>query len=104
MNDLFEPPTRRSIEKSFIGKRVTIDEILDKPVEIHDFEIGRGRKSGNQVAYCQIKFRNEWWLWWTEGFKIVRRLERANRAKLPFLTIIGWDENNKYLIFKKVKR
>lgn len=104
MNDLFEPPTRRSIEKSFIGKRVTIDEILDKPVEIHDFEIGRGRKSGNKVLYCQLKFRGEYRFYWTEAFKLINRIEKTNRAKLPFLTIIGWDENNKYLIFKKVKR
>lgn len=102
MNDLFEPPAKRSIEKTFLGTRVKVDEIIDKPVEIHDFEIGLGRKSGNKVAYCQIKFRNEWRFWWSEGFKIVRRLERANRAMLPFQTKIGWDNDNKYLIFKKV--
>lgn len=102
MNDLFEPSTRRTIEKTFIGDRVKIDEIIEKPIEIHDFEIGMGRKSGNRVAYCQIKFRGQWRFWWTEGFKIVRRLERSNRAMLPFRTKVGWDDEQKYLIFKKV--
>lgn len=103
MNDLFEPQVKRSIEKSFVGKRVTIDQILDKPIEVHDFEIGKGRKSGHKVLYMQLKFRGEWRFFWTEAFKLINRIERSNRAKLPFLTKIGWDDENKYLIFKKVK-
>lgn len=101
MNDLFEPPAKRSLEKTFIGTRVKASEIIERSIEIHDFEIGKGKKSGNPVAYCQIKFRGEWRFWWSEGFKIVRRLERANRAMLPFRTKVGWDDEGKYLIFKK---
>lgn len=101
MNDLFEPPARRSIAKTFVGDRITTGQIIEQPIEIHDFEITIGTKSGNKVAYCQIKFRSKWRLWWCEGFKIVRRLERANRAMLPFKTKVGWDEDEKYLIFKK---
>ena len=103
MNDLFEPAATRSIEKTFVGKRISIDEILDKPVEIVDFEIGIGRKSGHRVLYCQIKFKGQYRFYWTEAFKLVNRIEKANRAKLPFLTKIGWDEEHKYLIFKKAR-
>ncbi|NCB43467.1 MAG: hypothetical protein EOM59_12735 [Clostridia bacterium] len=102
MTDLYEPPCKRSIEKTFLGKRIGTDEIVEKEIEIHDFEIGIGRKSGNPVAYCQIRIEGEWRMWWTEGYKIIRRLERANRAQLPFRTKVGWDEEQKYLIFKKI--
>jgi len=104
LNDLYEPKVRRTIERTFIGKRISTDEILNKPIEIHDFEIGIGKKSGNRVVYCQIKLKGEYRFYWTEAYKIVNRLERTNRAKLPFLTKIGWDEEEKYLIFKRVKQ
>lgn len=103
MNDFFEPPARRSISKTFLGDRVSTSQIIEQKIEIHDFEIAVGPKSGNKIAYCQIKFRGKWKLWWCEGFKIVRRLEQANRAMLPFRTIVGWDEEGKYLVFKKAK-
>lgn len=103
MTDLFEPRGRRSIQKAFLGTRVRTDEIIDKPIQILDFEIGLGKKSGNPVAYCQIKHRGEYRFWWTEAYKIIRRLQVSNRAMLPFMTKVGWDDDGKYLIFKKVK-
>ncbi|MDD4690077.1 MAG: hypothetical protein PHE51_10070 [Eubacteriales bacterium] len=104
MNDLYEIETPRQIEKTFIGTRVSTDEILNRPIEIHDFEIGLGKKSKNRLLYCQIRLNGEYRFYWTEAFKLINKLERTNRAKLPFITKIGWDSEQKYLIFKRVKR
>lgn len=101
MSDLVTTERPGSIKKRFIGPRMKVNQVQNLPVEIVDYEIGKGSKSGNEVLYLQLKISGQPRFFWTEGFKLIDTIKKTNRACLPFQTKICWDGEGKYLIFKK---
>lgn len=101
MSDLFTPEQKAStLKKRFIGRRIKLDDLLNMPVEIVDFEIGKSDRSGHELLYMQLKVYGVARMCWTEGCLLISTLKSANRANLPFRTLILKDKKG-YLKFCK---
>jgi len=102
MHDLFTPRQQpRETRKRFVGKRIALEHVLDTPIEIIDFEIGKSQRTGNELLYLQLKVCNVPRMFWSEGCLLIKTIKAANRANLPFRTKIVRDGKG-YLKFAKV--
>ena len=101
MSDLFTTEKERVLKKRFYGRRLKVNEVVGRAVEIIDYEITTGSNSRNELLCLQLKMDNRPFFFWSEGIKLIKTIKAANRVDLPFNTKICWDDNGKYLIFKK---
>ncbi|MGV8094524.1 MAG: hypothetical protein AB2L24_21935 [Mangrovibacterium sp.] len=102
MTDLFTHDKARVMKKRFIGKRITLERVLNRPIEIIDFEISTSQCTGKELLYLQLKYYNQPRFFWTEGVLLIKTIKSANRVELPFRTKIVQGKDN-YLRFAKVE-
>ena len=101
MNDLFTPQTKATVlKKRFIGRHIALVDILDKPIEVIDFEIGKSERTGKELLYLQLKVGGQPRMSWSEGCLLISTIKAANRVELPFKTKIIQD-GKRYLRFAK---
>lgn len=100
MKELFTEEQPLKLKKRFIGKRMKINEVRGREVEIIDFEIGKNREN-KDLLFLQLKIDSQPRFFWSEGVKLIKTINQANRIDLPFKTIIDWDNEGRYLLFKK---
>lgn len=75
--------------KQFVGKKIDIEEVLNKPIEIHDFFIKDSRFKGqdrgsDHCLHLQIRFENSNRVIFTGSTNLMRELKAIPEDGLPF--------------------
>ena len=82
-------------EKPFVGSKIKITEVIDKPIIVEDFRITKSKWSGECLT-LQIKYQNESRIIFTGSLPLCNQCRKFGE-NMPFETTIR--KVNKYYSF-----
>lgn len=83
---------------NFTGKSLSIDDILNQQIIVHDFKIGPStKKEGTECLTLQIEYQGRKHVYFSGSKNLMHVIKQVPRNKFPFNTTIKKDD--KTLIF-----
>ena len=88
------------ISKAFTGEKIKMVKILNKPIEVVNYEINESkyREKGNgKCLYIQIKLKDELHVVFTGSTSLMEQIQQVPKDEFPFIaTIIQETESFKF--------
>ncbi|QTE37511.2 hypothetical protein J3L18_00135 [Mucilaginibacter gossypii] len=87
--------------KNLTGEKITIEEILDKPVTVLDYRVGDSKFNRNEYLTLQILYEEKTRVLFTGSGVLKEDLEKLSKEDFPFIsTIVKIPFNEKQFFFK----
>lgn len=73
---------------SFIGAKISINDILNKDISIHKYDVGDSKFKGKKLITIQIKIEDEYRVIFTSSINLEKTIEAVPKDCFPFKTSI----------------
>lgn len=85
-------------QKAFTGEKIKISKILNVPIVVHAFKLGKSKHFDNECLHLQIEFNNEKRVCFSGSTKLIEQIQQVPPQGFPFETKIECD--NEMYLFK----
>ncbi len=81
-------------KKGFVGDKLKIDRILNRPIVVHKYEIKDSiKKDNSKCLYLQINVNGSDHVLFTGSKSLIEMIQKVPNASFPFETTIVKDDN-----------